>query len=348
MSGYKGERGNFLKKVSPLPLKPPHLFKYFLRRNLHCKSIIKISCFPDGNLFQILLKNLFTSIDNRRKKLYNYQRKTKIPKGIKMTANYHTHTYRCNHAAPDDERVYVEAAIKAGFRELGFTDHVPIPMPCGVDAAECQPLLRVRMTPDETEGYVSTLLKLREEYKNDIKIYIGYEVEYLPEVFGGIMDHISQYPLDYLILGQHFSSIKDPVYFGHTNKDANVLKQYVDLLIAGIETGKFTYLAHPDLCNYVGHLETYEREMTRLINCANEHKLPLEINFYGFQLLRNYPNIPFWNLAGELGCDVVLGSDAHFPENMCNASALKHSKMLVESHPKLNLLDRISLVDPLA
>lgn len=38
--------------------------------------------------------------------------------------NFHTHTYRCHHAKGTD-RDYVEAAIKAGYTEIGFSDHVP-------------------------------------------------------------------------------------------------------------------------------------------------------------------------------------------------------------------------------
>ena len=41
-----------------------------------------------------------------------------------MLANYHTHTKRCNHALGED-REYVEAAIKAGLKVLGFSDHCP-------------------------------------------------------------------------------------------------------------------------------------------------------------------------------------------------------------------------------
>ena len=38
--------------------------------------------------------------------------------------NYHTHTYRCGHASGTDEE-YVLAAIEAGFKVLGFSDHGP-------------------------------------------------------------------------------------------------------------------------------------------------------------------------------------------------------------------------------
>lgn len=36
-----------------------------------------------------------------------------------LKANYHTHTYRCQHAY-GSEREYIEAAIRMGIAELGF------------------------------------------------------------------------------------------------------------------------------------------------------------------------------------------------------------------------------------
>ena len=44
-----------------------------------------------------------------------------------LKANYHTHTYRCRHAY-GSEREYIEAAIRMGIAELGFSDHVPCPL----------------------------------------------------------------------------------------------------------------------------------------------------------------------------------------------------------------------------
>lgn len=43
-----------------------------------------------------------------------------------MIANYHTHTWRCNHAV-GTEREYVERAIEGGLKILGFSDHTPMP-----------------------------------------------------------------------------------------------------------------------------------------------------------------------------------------------------------------------------
>ena len=262
-----------------------------------------------------------------------------------MIANYHTHTYRCGHASMEEERKYVEAAIRAGFCELGFADHCPMPLPIDADPADCARFMGIRMKMDETEDYVSKLLALREEYKNDIRIHVGFEVEYIPEVFETLLGFISQFPTDYIILGQHFNSITADklVYFGAETRSKTVLKNYADMVCEAIKTGKFTYVAHPDLCNFHGVLEVYEREMVRIIETAKEHGIPLEVNLLGLNSMRHYPNNVFWSLASDIGCDVVLGSDAHESEGMLPERALYHAQKLIQNNKGLRLLDKVEL-----
>ena len=47
-----------------------------------------------------------------------------------MIANYHTHTWRCNHAH-GVEKQYIEKAIGQGLQILGFSDHTPYCFPKG-------------------------------------------------------------------------------------------------------------------------------------------------------------------------------------------------------------------------
>ena len=261
-----------------------------------------------------------------------------------MIANYHTHTFRCGHAANVDERVYVERAIQNGLTDFGFSEHAPMPFTDKTPAANLPPLLNMRMKLHETEGYVNTLLSLRKEYKNDINIHIGFEVEYFDSCFDAFMEHISPFPIDYLILGQHFGAPESESVAHYASKFGSdgMLNQYVNDVIKGIETNKISYVAHPDMPCYVGKIEVYESEMTRLIRCANEHNVPLEMNLYGLQQIRNYPNITFWQLANDIGCDVVIGLDAHKPENVINELALKYANKIIESHSGLNLLEKIN------
>lgn len=226
-----------------------------------------------------------------------------------MLANYHSHTVRCNHAS-GTEREYIESAIKNGFKILGFSDHTPQPYPPQYQS-------HIRMGMDEVENYTNTLVKLRDEYKNDIKILIGYEVEYTHKYFDKLIPHLKQYPLDYIIQGQHFVPDEiDGFYSGAMTDDEEKLAAYADLTIEGMHTGLFSYLAHPDLIYYDGPDEIFQKHMKRVIQAAINLKLPLEVNMLGFRDGRNYPSDRFFSLASEMGASFVIGCDAHNPLDM--------------------------------
>jgi len=243
---------------------------------------------------------------------------------VKMTANFHTHTARCRHARGTD-REYVESAIRAGISVLGFSDHSPYYFPDGYYSGH-------RMRPEETEGYVRSLLSLREEYRDDIAIYIGFEAEYYPKYFDRMLEILSPFPYDYLILGQHY--IRNELGGKHVFSDRNEedLICYVDECIEGLNTGRFFYLAHPDVIRFTGDDTVYEREMRRLCLAAKELHIPLEINLLGIRDGRNYPRALFWKIAGEVGCEVILGCDAHEPESIAREDDLTAAEKLIRNY----------------
>lgn len=79
-----------------------------------------------------------------------------------LKANYHAHTWRCQHAY-DTEREYIEAAISMGIEIFGFSDHVPCPYQDGY-------VSNIRMTMKQAPEYVETIRRLEAEYRDQIKI----------------------------------------------------------------------------------------------------------------------------------------------------------------------------------
>ncbi len=233
-----------------------------------------------------------------------------------MIANYHTHTARCKHAEGED-REYVEAAIRAGIKTLGFADHCPWPFQDGYVSG-------IRMAPADLDGYFYSLESLRKEYQKELTIYIGFEAEYDPSLNDAQEKLFSNYPLDYMILGQHFLGTEsDSFYTGSPNSDETILQDYVNLTIQGMQTGKYLYLAHPDLINYTGPDEIYEKHMIRLCNYLKEKNIPIEINLLGLWTHRNYTSKRFLSIAKKVGNSAILGIDAHSPEQLLNTSAEK-------------------------
>ena len=257
-----------------------------------------------------------------------------------MLCSYHTHTYRCHHAQGEDEE-YVLRAIDAGMTELGFADHVPYPMD-----GYCS---KFRMPLTDAAGYFESLTALREKYEEQIKIHIGFEAEYYPRWFEGLLRFLEDYPCDYLIQGQHFLGNEiDPKerYMSKPFEEESELERYVLQVCEGLRTGVFSYLAHPDIANFIGDDATYRKHMSLLCRTAKQLDIPLEINGLGIRTERTYPTLRFWKLAGELGCKAVYGCDAHAPEDVWDAASYETAKKIANDCG-LQLLERADLHPPL-
>ncbi len=225
-----------------------------------------------------------------------------------MTANYHTHTFRCGHAVGED-RAYVDTAIERGLKVLGFSDHVPMPFQDGHES-------RFRVPLRLLEDYVTSVLDLKREYKGQIDIRLGFEAEYYPDLFPAMRALIAPYPVEYLLLGQHFNDSAETIYNPASQLSRQALSTYVDRVIEGMETGAYAYVAHPDLFHYAGPERVYRKEMLRLCQRAKALDMPLELNILGMREGRCYPCDRFWPLVREAGCRVILGSDAHAPNDV--------------------------------
>ena len=235
-----------------------------------------------------------------------------------MIANYHTHTYRCNHAR-GSEREYIERAIAQGVRVLGFSDHVPWPYKSGFVHHG------VRMPVTQLDEYVQTMRSLREKYADQISLRIGFECEYFPEYMDWLAEMKQEKQLDYLIFGCHYDTTDEGgFYFGNAS-DAKQLVRYVDSALKGIDTGMFAYLAHPDLfMRRYGKFDDNCRAAARdLAAACKAMNLPMEYNvhdrFIEYQTNRvSYPNPEFFDIAAQAGVKIIIGVDAHEPAELSN------------------------------
>lgn len=256
-----------------------------------------------------------------------------------IKANYHTHTKRCNHACGED-REYVEAAIEAGIKILGFSDHTPYPVNSGFVSG-------MRMSLREADGYFQSVTDLKKEYQKDIKIYAGVEAEYFPEHFHKLLEFMKDYPLDYMILGEHFVPDEEHGrYMGAPFSEKDLLDAYIENVTAGMKTGRFAYVAHPDLPNYQGadKDKVLSEAMGKICAAAKAENVPLEINMLGYTRGIQYPSEYFLRAAEEYGNDVIIGMDVHNPRHFDNREALQACADMAGKHG-LNLLAELDLGD---
>ncbi|MER3480755.1 MAG: histidinol phosphatase [Meiothermus sp.] len=226
----------------------------------------------------------------------------------------HMHTPLCRHAVGHPLE-YVEAARRAGLEGVVFTDHSP--MPPWFDAA-------FRMSLGQLPFYLSQLEQTRRE-AGDFYVGIGLEADYHPGTEGFVRRMVAAYPYDYLIGSIHYLGAWP---FDHPDFAAEfderdlreVYRDYFQLVIQAAQSGLFHSIGHLDLPKKFGHVpaEGYSDLAEEALQVIAGEGLALDVNTAGWRkpVGEIYPGPAILSRARQLGIPVVLGSDAHAPEEV--------------------------------
>lgn len=242
--------------------------------------------------------------------------------------NYHTHTFRCGHAVGTDEE-YVLSAIKAGYKVLGFSEHIQ------------HRAMRGQLNRIDYENfyeYFHSIRLLATQYASQIQILCGLEVSFIPEWLADIYD--IRHNCDYFILGQHVGG-KNIWHYNQSCSETDVLHYAEDIEYA-VRTGLFSVIAHPDYFMITRNTWTPNCVIAaeKICTAALEYKIPLEINLKGLmeprrkineELLHPYPFRCFWEIAAEIGAPVIYGVDAHSPDALQNISLYKQAQKILKN-----------------
>jgi histidinol-phosphatase (PHP family) len=228
--------------------------------------------------------------------------------------NYHTHTFLCRHAE-GSVTDYAMAAVEAGLTELGMSDHTPLP-----DGRWDW----VRMDMSELEKYESQIRDARKAIP-ELTILKGMECDWSPEYFHFFQEELlGERKYEYLIGAVHWYRYRgDWLSLGET-ENPRQLKAYTEYLIGAMESGLFSFIAHPDAfgSGYTSRDEDSRACSRDILDAAAALDIPLEINGYGFRKSeklglppdqRLYPLKDFWELAAEYPVRAICNSDAHTP-----------------------------------
>lgn len=229
--------------------------------------------------------------------------------------DYHMHTPRCNHAS-GSVCDYAAAAVQAGVKEIGMSDHSP--MPDGFDKAW-------RMDISELAGYVQEIEQAREMFAGRLELRTGLEADYYPGSEGYLEELVAAHDWDYIIGSIHYIGdwpFDNPDYIESWDKRSidDAYCDYYNLVAQSAATGLFDIIGHPDLIKKFGHrpspdnprVQAAEEEMLQAVLASGA---ALEISSAGLRkpIGEIYPHPRIVSRAAELGIPFAFGSDAHAP-----------------------------------
>lgn len=244
-----------------------------------------------------------------------------------MKTNYHTHCRFCD--GKGEPRVYVLEAINRGFTSLGFSSHAPLKEDNDWTLKD-----------SNVQEYLDTINSLKEEFKDQITIHTGMEIDFYPDE--NRFDTFKKYNLDYSIGSVHMLKPDgfDKYYSVDESEEifADVLnnvfgsieaftREYYKTVRALVKQGGFDILGHIDLIKKFNKgnkffLETepwYIQEVIQTLDEIKDRNIIVEMNTGA--LSRGVQDTPYpseWIIDECLKRDIkiCLNSDVHAANNI--------------------------------
>jgi len=232
-----------------------------------------------------------------------------------MRIDIHNHTTLCNHATGTTQE-YIERAIELGIDVFGFSEHAPMHFD-----------EHYRLKLEDKLLYENDVKFLKEKYKKDIEILLGYEVDYLKGDY--ILPEVVNSELDYLIGSVHFLmqngdnwGFDNPEFIGeYKNKDIDkVWEDYFEAIKQMAKTNLFDIVGHLDLMKVFKYLPKKDIKLLALDSLKEIKKanMVVEINAAGYRkpIAEQYPSRELLELCFDLDIPITFSSDAHSVEQV--------------------------------
>jgi len=250
--------------------------------------------------------------------------------------DWHTHNSLCKHAVGTIED-YVKRAIELDLNVIGVSDHFPYEyLRSEIPSLEDIPYEGYAMPTNNLESYILQLDDLKEKYVNQINIRTAFEIDFFKHQDHILNKYLKGYlnKLDYILGSVHVLFGKAGVFAFDDGRFLNKYKEYdgndeiyieyYDSLQVMIKSPTFELdiVTHFDLPKkFDKRIEDKDKIMEKAVETlelVKKHDLTVEINTSGLRkkVKEQYPHIDIIKKIYELGIPILLGSDAHKPEDV--------------------------------
>jgi histidinol-phosphatase (PHP family) len=243
-----------------------------------------------------------------------------------LFSSMHTHTIFCD--GKDDVETMCLAAYEKNLYAIGFSAHAPIEKQIGRTS-------EWNLKDEKVEEYVAEVLAAKDRWQGKLKVFLGYEADYIKGRRSPQDSDIIALNLDYIIGSVHYlypPNSSEPFTVDGPretfekglegfNGDAQALMHsYYDAMLEMIQKGGFDILGHADILKKNCQGKNYwpqEIEINRqreIAHAASKTGLVIEVNTGG--LNRNkindvYPSLSFLRIIREYNIPVIITADAH-------------------------------------
>jgi histidinol-phosphatase (PHP family) len=243
--------------------------------------------------------------------------------------NFHSHSNHCDGKEKLED--YVKAAIDKNFKAFGFSGHSPLPFEN-----------EWSLTPESFQKYIFETKSLKQKYQEQIDLYIGLEIDYIPGHSDNFTSFIKSVPLDYSIGSVHLVKSKEngkiwaidgPIENYINGVDEVFQGDYKEAVTAFYKQSmEMIRTQKPDIIGHIDKVKMHNKQrwfstaepwyqelLFDTLKLAAEHKCIVELNTRGVYTGKTdeyFPSREVLHHCLELGIDMMVNSDAHHPTQL--------------------------------
>ena len=250
--------------------------------------------------------------------------------------DWHTHNSLCRHAVGSIED-YIKIAIERGLNVIGISDHFPYEyLSSEIPSLEDIPYEGYAMPTNNLESYILQLDNLSEKYADQIHVRTAFEIDFFKHQDHVLNKYLNNYldKLDYILGSVHILFGKAGIFAFDDGRFLNKYKEYDDNDEIFIEfynslqtmikspTFERDIITHFDLPKkFDKRVEDKGKVMEKVVETlelVKKKDLTVEINTSGLRkkVKEQYPSLDIIKHIYNLEIPILLGSDAHKPEDV--------------------------------
>jgi histidinol-phosphatase (PHP family) len=247
-----------------------------------------------------------------------------------MKANYHSHTFYCDGSEHPEK--YIKEAIRKKLFAYGYSSHAPVNFKTDWNIKK-----------EDFHKYISDVKEIKRKYANDIEVYLGLEIDYIPDIAGKDKYLNASADLDYFIGSVHFvDSFTDGTPWNidtsktlfdkglkeiFSNDFRKAVEKFYAITREMIEKDNPTIVGHLDKIkmfaskgrDFHENESWYIHAVYDTLRVIKKWGPLVEINtrgIYRYQQTDLYPSTWIIEMMKEMNIPMVLNSDAHRPDEI--------------------------------